>query len=356
MGLDGLRGVAIAGVVAVHAGVPHVPGAGVGVDLFFALSGYLITSLLLRERETTGGVAFGRFYLRRAARLLPALVVMLVVTVAGSALIGSPYAAANRRALVSVLLYGSNWRRAFDGTATLGWYEHTWSLSVEEQFYLAWPLLVVLASRRGPRAVAGVALAGSAWASLERLLFHLAGASDNRLLWATDTNADQLLIGSALAALAVGHREQLASAARRFRWPAVGCLAAVTLWWPAPSSRWYWPVIVGGFPLIAAACAAIVADVDLNRGEVLERVARLAPAVALGEISYALYLWHVPALWAASEYGVTGPAKVVPAMFAVAVAAASTYWLEHPLRRAVRRRGRVSEGSGAVPGGVSARR
>jgi peptidoglycan/LPS O-acetylase OafA/YrhL len=195
--LDGLRAVAVLAVLTYHVG--WIPGGFLGVDVFFMLSGFLITTLLCEEHARTGTISIRRFYVRRARRLLPALVLFLLIC-GGILFVTRPSAfwptlGGN---LLGVLSYGANWLIIY--WRGLGVFGHTWSLAIEEQFYLAWPLLL-LGLLRGARPrliVAGLvtAAAGSlAW----RLALALDGASFARLYAATDTHADGLLVGAALA-------------------------------------------------------------------------------------------------------------------------------------------------------------
>jgi len=202
-----MRGLAVLLVVAYHGERSLMPrGGAIGVTMFFTLSGFLITTLLLREREATGRVALGRFYVRRALRLLPALVVLVGVTSAYAAVTGSFERTLG--AALPVLLYVGNWVRTLRDTEGLGLLEHTWSLSVEEQFYLVWPLAVlgasaVAARARQAEAVLAVAVAGSLASLLWRLQLWDAAEprwSAARLYNGTDAVADQLLVGAALAA------------------------------------------------------------------------------------------------------------------------------------------------------------
>ena len=129
-----------------------MPNGGIGVNLFFVLSGYLITSILLAERTSTGRIRLGRFYARRAIRLMPALLALVIAWSTYALVI--PGHRSTLRAVPSILLYIGNWQRAFHGPDAIGYYGHTWSLSIEEQFYILWPLVLLIAAAwRGPRAV-----------------------------------------------------------------------------------------------------------------------------------------------------------------------------------------------------------
>ena len=206
-GLDGLRAVAVLAVVLYHLNVGWASGGLLGVGVFFVLSGYLITDLLLAEREREGAIALGRFWLRRARRLLPALWVMLVVVTLWIVFLDPSQLGGIRGALLAALLYFSNWWYAFQHVSYFASFGapsplgHLWSLAVEEQFYLVWPLLLILALRFVHRRwlLVGLVIAGalaSAWAMAA--LFQ-PGSDPTRVYEGTDTRAFQLLIGASLA-------------------------------------------------------------------------------------------------------------------------------------------------------------
>ncbi|HEY1116399.1 MAG TPA: acyltransferase, partial [Acidimicrobiales bacterium] len=199
--LDGMRGVAVLLVIAYHGERSLAPrGGAIGVTMFFTLSGFLITTLLLRERASTGRIGLGRFYWRRALRLLPALVTLVAVTSA-YALVTDNHERTLGAAL-PVLLYVGNWVRTLHDTEGLGLLEHTWSLSVEEQFYLVWPLAVLgaaalVSKARQAEAVLALAVGGSLASLLWRLQLWDAEEprwSAARLYNGTDAVADQLLV------------------------------------------------------------------------------------------------------------------------------------------------------------------
>jgi peptidoglycan/LPS O-acetylase OafA/YrhL len=214
--LDGVRALAVLGVVLYHAGVSWVPGGLLGVDVFFVLSGYLITSLLLREVARTGRVKLGAFWARRARRLLPALVLVLLAVAIWVALDPKENLHSVRLDIGAALLYVANWRFAFSGQGYFSSSEasspvlHLWSLGVEEQFYVFWPLLVVGVVafarwwRPSPRsartAVLALALVGTLASTGWLITEAVRGVDDSRLYYGTDTRALALLTGAVLAA------------------------------------------------------------------------------------------------------------------------------------------------------------
>jgi peptidoglycan/LPS O-acetylase OafA/YrhL len=316
--LDGVRAIGVLLVVAYHLAPATIDRGGtIGVTMFFTLSGFLITSLLLSEADRTGTVSLGRFYVRRALRLLPALFVLVAVVGAYASISGRDDDTLS--AAPAVLLYVGNWVRAFGGFNTLGMFEHAWSLAVEEQFYLAWPLAVLavtaLAGRRN-RAVAVLVAAtvGSIGSLVLRLMIwddHDPIGSAARVLNGTDAVADQLLVGCGLAAglhiiwaRRSARETPFATPAFRAASAVLGPAALAFLVWvsvarpggaSAANNRLYLTWGATAFTL-AAAVLVLVSVVDERSA--LSRVLTLAPLVAIGRVSYGLYLWHFPVLLA----------------------------------------------------------
>jgi peptidoglycan/LPS O-acetylase OafA/YrhL len=313
--LDGLRGVAIALVVGQH--LWHFPAGGnLGVDLFFALSGFLITTLLLEELAETGRVSVRAFYARRSRRLLPALAVLLIVyLVLGGGV--SDVALGG--------LYIGNFVQAFAHPNPLlgGGLDHLWSLAEEEQFYLLWPMiLLAITGVRRPLMVGGLLVAALL---AYRTGFVIAGAHGPRVYYGPDMHADGLLGGSVLALLRM--RQPLSVPE-----PLV-VTAMVTLFFGAffaeafaPNSTQY------ALPVFEFAAVVMVAAAATKTPLAEALAAR--PLVSLGKISYSLYLWHVVILWAFHR-------QHTLAVLAVSLLAAScSYWfVERPFRR--HRRSRV---------------
>src|SRR5258708_11466005 len=202
--LDGVRGVSILLVLGLHFAPALIPGGYVGVDIFFVFSGFLITSILLHEAERTGSISLKRFIVRRILRLCPALAVYLVALSAYAFLfLSKDNAAEIYLGVLLTLSYVSNWVIALKPHATLSILAITWSLAVEEQFYLIWPLLLsVLLKRKVERRwilillVIAIVLVG-----IERAILWHTGSSIRRLYYATDTHADGLLLGCLIGCL-----------------------------------------------------------------------------------------------------------------------------------------------------------
>ncbi|MEU7901938.1 acyltransferase family protein [Actinoplanes sp. NPDC049118] len=290
--IEGLRAVAVLLVVAYHCGLPYVTGGYVGVDVFFVISGFLITGLLLREAGRTGTVSIPRFYARRALRLLPASTVVVVATMAASALWLPPLRLTGILSdALHTTIYAMNWRLAAIGTDYLNAeaepspLQHFWSLAVEEQFYLVWPLLLLIVVRRGGRGlttVLTVVTAGS-------LLFSVWQTQHNAgwAYFGAHTRAWELGVG-ALLAVGATRLARLGSGASR---ALTGCgLAAIvisafgyTASTPFPGYAALLPVLGTG-AVIAGGCAAQSGLLGL-------------PALqGIGRLSYSWYLWHWPAL------------------------------------------------------------
>ncbi len=344
-GLDGLRAVAVTAVILYHAGFAWMPGGALGVDLFFVLSGFLITTLLLRELDETGRIALRDFYVRRLRRLFPALIVLLFGVAAYAAVTDPAGRAPGLRGdTVASLFYVANWRYIWANQSYFAHFGapspllHVWSLAVEEQWYLLWPpALVVLWKllRRSPGALAAaltaLALASAWW------MRHLAArlADPSRAYYGTDTRAHTLLVGAVLALLL--HRRQVgAPAVRVLRGVGVvGLAACVWTFWRIDSDA---PVLFdGGFLLFAVAAAAAIAGVFAGGG-LPARVLSLRPFVALGRISYSLYLWHwLVDVWLAPPRVNWGQWELfaVRTVLAVAASTVSFVIIERPLRTTI---------------------
>jgi peptidoglycan/LPS O-acetylase OafA/YrhL len=352
--LDGLRGAAVAAVLAFHGGMPWAEGGFLGVDVFFVLSGYLITTLLLDDAAGHGRVRLARFWRHRAARLLPALVAVVVATVAFRLGAGDRTDGDLRGDGLATLAYVANWRFVLASASYFGQAAppspllHTWSLAVEEQFYLVWPLVVGLAIRlRRPLAAVGaVAGVGAVASAVAMARFHRPLADPTRVYLGTDTRATSLLVGAVLAvALAGRARPPLAVRAGA---AAAGVAGAAVLAWMvvavAGDRPWLYE---GGFVLAAVGAAAVVGSVVLAPKAVAGRLLAAGPLVALGRISYGVYLWHWPLFLALNgeRTGLTGwPLLLVRSAVTVAVAAVSARVLERPVRERRDRAPRLAAG------------
>lgn len=325
-GLDGLRTFAIAGVFAAHMNASWLPQGGLGVNVFFVISGFLITALLLAEDEETGRINLRRFYARRLLRLWPALTLLVVVCSLLALFMHGSLHKETLDAAPFALFYVSNWYRAAGHNA--GMFSHTWSLSVEEQFYLCWPVLLALAFHfRGRRGVLVAALGlAVASAGLQALLFSQ-HASPDRLYNGTDTVAFNLLIGGALAVAMV----QVPEAVRRIAVFApvalIGVIAIAA--WDANGSEMNY----GGLVLLAILCAVMIAAVVLRHDGLFARCFATWPMARLGRISYGIYLWHFPLILLVRTHVSSFVTVLITVPLSIIAAEISFRVLERPILR-----------------------
>jgi peptidoglycan/LPS O-acetylase OafA/YrhL len=275
--LDGVRGLAIVLVLIGHLFNAYMPeAAGVGVSLFFVLSGYLITGILVAERRATGSIHLGNFYLRRARRLLPPLVIFLVAFAVVAAIADWP-AGRIARATLPVLFYSANWSGAV-GWGVTDFMAHTWSLSVEEQFYLGWPLIIPLVlAFRWPWTMA-LALAAAVIGTRYFVVQVLNVPADPIY---TLLRYDEILLGCVLALA-------------RWRFTSVvGVLALLAIFFLSSQSGMRVGWNHAGYLFIAFLCFILV-----GAAHSLSNLFSWAPLRHMGRISYTTYLWHFPIWWA----------------------------------------------------------
>ena len=348
--LDGIRATAVIAVLLYHAGVSWFGGGMLGVDMFFALSGFLITTLLVREYELSGTLRFLQFYGRRARRLLPALFLMLVLVAAYAAWFVEPDLLGSVRGdAFATLAYMSNWHFiisdqgyfVFNGAPSP--LLHTWSLAIEEQFYLVWPLLVFVVLRRtSTRWLAGVAATGALASVVLTYALYVAGESVNRLYYGSDTRAQAVMVGACLGALgSVEHWFPGSSgwAGRRCGRrliAGVGLVGAAACLWAVHAVSGSAVILYhGGFALMALATTAVIMAVIAQPRSLLSRVLSLGALGYIGRISYGLYLFHWP-IFLMIDHGRTGlggwQLLTVRLATTTAVAAGSYHFIERPVR------------------------
>ena len=334
--LDGMRGLMTLGVLCAHTRYLLMPGAIVFMDIFFTMSGYLITGLLIAEYNKTKHIDFKAFYIRRLMRLYPALVVMLLTMLLVAAFFSSEFGKRLIDAAVA-FLYISNYWRAFDGPGL--WYTtHTWSLSLEEQFYLLWPLTFAVLVRwfgLSWRTVGTVlVLAVGFWAWRAWLTYD--GATIQRLYNSFDTRADSLLIGCALAiALKLVDLSQYPRVSTVLAWSLLP-LGLYAFWCGQTfhdNMRWYYYMS----PLTGSIPGAIaIAAITLPRRTFMHAFYELPAFVFCGRICYGLYIWHYPIFSVLrGEFQLRYFFVFLigwPLAFAAAIA--SYYWIERPFMRA----------------------
>jgi peptidoglycan/LPS O-acetylase OafA/YrhL/lysophospholipase L1-like esterase len=347
--IDGIRALAVGAVVAYHLKVPGFGGGLLGVSVFFTLSGYLITSLLLREFARRGGVDIKMFWVRRARRLLPALVSMLSVVILTTAVARLDKLAATLREALCALFYVANWTtiargddyfQRFTGPGPL---DHLWSLAIEEQFYLVWPLVVLgllwLGARtqkgRWPLALVTVLLAvASTWAIVHAYAPN--AVNNTRAYEGTDCRAAALLFG-ALAALALPFYRAVAVSPRlRVALDVLGAVGLAGVILAIARTDEYSSFLYRGGEVALATSTAFLAMAASHPRTFVARALRIAPLRWIGPRSYGVYLWHLPvvAFMPETTLASTPVARcVIQVALIVVLAAASYHLIEEPIRR-----------------------
>ncbi len=348
-GIDGLRALAVAAVFAYHADLGWAKGGFLGVDLFFVISGFLITSLLLAEWERSGSLRTVRFWGRRALRLLPALVVVLVVVSVAVPLLASDQGYRLRADVLAGLGYVSNWRLIFEQQSYFQEIgrppvlQHLWSLAVEEQFYLLWPLVLFVLlipmgrARRDPKLLFVPVLALAAVSAGLMALLYDPNVDPSRVYFGTDTRAAGLLVGAALACLPMRWRtSSQVSGAKRVVLEVVGLAAVLGLAvCVVKVDQFDTRLYRGGF-IAVALLAAIAVAVTTHPASWVGKALGCRPLVWMGRRSYAIYLWFWPVLMmtrARSDVSLRGlPLLALQIGLTLALAAASYRWIERPIR------------------------
>ncbi|HET6430812.1 acyltransferase family protein [Dyella sp.] len=347
--IQGLRAIAVLAVLAFHLWPAALPGGYVGVDVFFVISGYLITGLLLKEYEAAGTISVARFYRRRIRRLLPAATLVLIAVTAGVALLPASRWEDVARDIAASALYGQNWWLAHQAVDYLASenapspLQHFWSLSVEEQYYIVWPLLILAATHltgwtaRHPRKAFGVFVAIIAASSLTYSVY-LTPRSSGVAYFATTTRAWELALGGALT---VWQGWQ--------SWPRRVCVAAgyvgiAMIGWSICAYTISTP-----FPGYAAALPTLGAGLVIISGQApgtlgITTILASRPAQLIGDLSYSLYLWHWPIIvFYKARYGdqipLMGALLILGASFGLAYV--SKRWVEDRFRAEPRKPGRV---------------
>ncbi len=344
-GLDGIRAVAVLAVIAYHLNFGWASGGLLGVQVFFVLSGYLITDLLVAEYGRHRGIGLKHFWIRRARRLLPALFVMLFVTVGWATLFDRSQLVALRSDLPAGIFYVSNWWYIFHHVSYFAKFGppsplgHLWSLAIEEQFYLVWPLLILAGFRwlHTRRALILVTLAAATASALEMAVLYSPSpeADPTRVYDGTDTRAFALLIGAALALWLPRSRPFAAvtpNARRLLNMVGGAALLGIFAMYWGTSQYQSFPYEGGMFLL--ALLTALVIGVTVHPGSQLRTVLGWEPLRWVGERSYAIYLWHYPVIVLTTP--LNAPPNVVRAVIQTAVtlviAALSWRYVEQPVR------------------------
>jgi peptidoglycan/LPS O-acetylase OafA/YrhL len=351
-GLDGLRAVAVLAVIAFHLGFKWAPGGLLGVGIFFTLSGYLITDILLSQLSRRGHIKLGRFWLARARRLLPALFAMLIIVVAWVTIFGPAQPQQFRDGVVASALYVSNWQLIFGDVsyfarfAPPGPLNHLWSLAIEEQFYIVWPFLLLIGTKlvretplpsgvRPRLAVATLGL-GLVSAILMAVLYH-PSLDPSRVYYGTDTRAFELLFGAALAMVWPSRKlsPRIAAGARNALdgMGVAGLVVIALMIWQTDQYSAF--LYRGGFVLLSVATVLVVAALA-------HPASRLGPVLGwtvlrwIGVRSYGIYLWHFPVIVLTTPGGVANGAEPLRELLQFAaifgIAALSWKFIEEPVR------------------------
>jgi peptidoglycan/LPS O-acetylase OafA/YrhL len=352
-GLDGLRAIAVLSVIVFHLGFDWAPGGLLGVGIFFTLSGYLITDLLLAQLSARGRIKLGSFWLARARRLLPALFVMLAVVVAWVTIFGPSQPDQFRKAVVSAVFYLNNWEQIFGNVsyfarfAPEGPLNHLWSLSVEEQFYILWPFLLLIGTKivrekplpSGVRPrLAMVTLALALVATIEMAILYHPSLDPSRIYYGTDTRAGGLLFGAALAMVWPSRRlsKRITPQARNLLdgLGALGLLIIAIMIWQVGEFDSF--LYQGGFVVLSLATVMVLmplAHPACRLGTFLG----MRPLRWVGVRSYAIYLWQTPVIVLTAAHaanpqdeGLLRKLLQVAAIFGIA--ALSWKFVEEPIR------------------------
>jgi peptidoglycan/LPS O-acetylase OafA/YrhL len=351
-GLDGLRAIAVLAVIAFHLGFGWAPGGLLGVGIFFTLSGYLITDILLSQLSQRGHIKLGRFWLARARRLLPALFLMLAIVTAWVTVFGPAQPQQFRDAVVANALYVGNWQLIFGDVsyfarfAPPGPLNHLWSLAIEEQFYIFWPFILLigtkllrdrpLASGVRPRLAVGTLVLAFLSAILMAVLYR-PSLDPSRVYYGTDTRACELLFGAALAMVWPSRRlhRGIAAGARNLLdgLGALGLVAIALMVWQTTQYSSF--LYRGGFVLLSIATVFVVAAVA-------HPACRLGPILGweplrwIGVRSYGIYLWHFPIIVLTTPGGVANGREYLREALQLAaiilVSALSWKYVEEPIR------------------------
>ncbi|EPY04686.1 acyltransferase [Paenibacillus alvei TS-15] len=344
--LDGLRAIAVLAVIAYHLNLDWAQGGFLGVGIFFVLSGYLVTDLLLATKQQRGAIDLYTFWVHRVRRLVPAILVMLLFSVAWLTIFDPARLAKLRGDIWSTFVYGNNWYLIFhnvsyfDSFGSPSPYLHLWSLAVEGQFYLVWPVLLIIGLKLAPRRgqlLLGIAAAAAASALAMAWLYE-PGTDPSRVYYGTDTRVFALLIGAALAVVWPSRR--LASNTDHKAGLSLDLIGALGL-----SAMLYMIVEVseyddflyqGGFVLLSIVSALTIAALA-HPASRLSKLLSWGPLVWIGKRSYGIYLWHYPVIILTNPEvntsGFDGTRAMLQVTASVLLAALSWRYIEQPIQR-----------------------
>ncbi|MGG1287749.1 acyltransferase family protein [Bacillus wiedmannii] len=346
VGLDSLRGLAILGVILYHINFNWMPGGFLGVTVFFVLSGYLITDILAMEWKRNKRIDLKKFWLSRARRLLPGMLVMLVITLAWITIFHSSLLEKMRGDSLAALFYVSNWwyiyhkLSYFDNFNQLSPLNHFWSLAVEEQFYVVWPFIISLGLyyiKKQSRMILLICL-GAVASALAMAILYEPGVDPSRIYYGTDTRAFSLLIGAVLALVWPSNRlaNKIIPKAR-FILDVVGGIALIIILVMFWKTNQYDPFLYkGGMVLLSIATALLVANLAHPASRIAQFL-RFRPLRWIGVRSYGIYLWHYPILTLTTPKANAGDFSLIRAilqfLLIILIAQISWKFIEKPIRQ-----------------------
>lgn len=349
--LDGIRAISVIAVMIYHANSSWIPGGFLSVNVFFVLSGYLITGLCLKEASRAGRIDLAGFYKNRARRLLPALfVVIVVVTLIGARILTSNARAHLRGDALATLFYVANWRFIREGESYFSSagdpspFRHMWTLAIEEQFYLVFPLLLMglIALMKGRRRLIARGFLGlivlsalvQAWIYVNQIE-PMATPDPSRIYYGTDTRANELLLGAALAvAMTYWRKRALRANAPRLTILGIVSFVGMLAFFFGPNENAAW-VFLGGSVLFSVLICCIIVAIEVEPHSGFAKALSWKPIVWIGELSYGIYLWHWPifVFLNAERTGLSEPVLLVVRLaLTLLLATISYYWIEQPIR------------------------
>jgi peptidoglycan/LPS O-acetylase OafA/YrhL len=345
VGLDGLRGLAVLSVIFYHIGFPWASGGFLGVVVFFVLSGYLITDLIMTEWEQRGRIDLKNFWIRRARRLLPAMLAMLVIIIGWVSLFLPQLLETLQADALAALLYISNWwyifhhQSYFDSFQSPSLLTHFWSLAVEEQYYLFWPLLLTFGLRFiSKRSILFITLTIAGISALTMAILYEPGSDPSRVYYGTDTRAFSLLIGSALAL--IWPSQKLAAKVQlplRFVLNLVGTIALVVILLMVGLTNQYEPFLYRGGMVLLSIAAMLLVAVLVHPANSISRVINFKPLRWLGVRSYGIYLWQYPVLVltspAINTTGISIGRVIFQLTCIIVLSSLSWKFIENPIRQ-----------------------
>lgn len=344
-GLDGLRALAVLAVIAYHLNLSWAPGGLLGVGVFFVLSGYLITDLLITKWDHSQRLDLKDFWISRVRRLLPALLIMIVIVVAWVTIFDRSYLGKLRGDVVASILYVSNWWNIFHHVSYFESFGppspigNLWSLAVEEQFYLIWPILLYLGIRYIPRKriLVGLVLAGAAVSALAMDFIYQPGTDPSRVYYGTDTRVFSMLIGAGLALLwpSRKHSVQVPEKARLML-DLLGTTGLIGVLLMVGLTNQYDSFLYRGGMVLLSLFSAMLVAVLAHPASLIGKILGWGPLRWLGERSYGIYLWHYPVIILTSPTVDTGEPNILREVIQIAasigIAALSWKYIENPIR------------------------